>query len=121
MAKDLLSDSDEELFASKTNGNDVTYTPSNSNGPCVSLDTKSTVDSENLTPSKQIYAYESASALSSAKKAAYGGAVGEASVFSLFAAPSDEQNDQQKPQMAPKLDAQTLFAFGVSRFRTIEF
>ena len=121
MAKDLLSDSDEELFASKTNGNDVTYTPSNSNGPCVSLDTKSTVDSENLTPSKQIYAYESASAHSSAKKAAYGGAVGEASVFSLFAAPSDEQNDQQKPQMAPKLDAQTLFAFGVSRFRTIEF
>ena len=116
----MLEDSDEDLFASKNRKNTSVDTPSSSNGPCVSLDTKSTVDSENLTPSKQFYGFESASERysqhSSAKQGAYGAPVGEASVFSLFAPNSDDQADQPMAKMAPKLDAQTLFAFGVSRF-----
>ena len=110
------------MFASKSRKNTSIDTPSSSsNGhPCVSLDTKSTVDSENLTPSKQFYGFESASERysqhSGTKQGAYGAPVGEASVFSLFAPNSDDQADQPMTKMAPKLDAQTLFAFGVSRF-----
>ena len=121
----MLNDSDEDLFATKTSKNASIYTPSPYNGPCVSLDTKSTVDSENFTPSKQIYGFDTAQDRSerhsSNKQGPYGVAVGEASVFSLFAPNSDDQVEQASTQKAPKLDAQTLFAFGVSKFGTIEF
>jgi hypothetical protein len=41
--------------------------------------------------------------------------MGESSMFSLFAPVEDDlTSDQAKTQTAPKLNAQTLFAFGVS-------
>lgn len=104
----MLDDSDDELFASKTCRNAHDFTP------CASLDTKSSLDSLNLSPGKQAYGAESAKGRGARLEGPMNG-MGESSMFSLFAPVEDDlTSDQAKTQTAPKLNAQTLFAFGVS-------
>jgi len=78
----------------------------------------STQDSENLSPTQQKYPAANATVerfeqLSISKGASDGN---DTSHFSLFAPISDDSADYPKTQMAPKLDAQTLFAFGTDTF-----